>query len=61
MKKLILLFTMIVGIGFVVNAQKPAEFKFASEVHDFGKIPLNKPVVYTFNFVNTGDAAFDHF
>lgn len=57
MKKLILLFTIIVGIGFTASAQtKPAEFKFDSEVHDFGKIPLNKPVVHTFNFVNTGDA-----
>lgn len=57
MKKLILLFTLIVGIGITAKAQtKPAEFKFDTEVHDFGSIPLNKPVVFTFNFTNTGDA-----
>ena len=56
MKKLILLFTMVLGVSVLVSAQsKPAEFKFESEVHDFGNIPLNKPVVYTFNFTNTGD------
>ncbi len=57
MKKLILLFTMIIGVGVAVHAQtKPAEFKFESEVHDFGSIVLGKPVVYTFNFTNTGEA-----
>ena len=57
MKKLILIFALILGVGITVNAQtKPAEFKFETEVHDFGKIPLNKPVVYTFNFTNTGEA-----
>jgi hypothetical protein len=57
MKKLILLAVLILGIGVIVNAQtKPAEFKFDTETHDFGKVTLNKPVVYTFNFTNTGDA-----
>ena len=57
MKKLILVVALIFGIGITVNAQsKPAEFKFETETHDFGKIPLNKPAVYTFNFTNTGEA-----
>lgn len=57
MKKLILLFTMILGVGFAAQAQtKPAEFKFDTETHDFGKVALNKPVTFTFNFTNVGDA-----
>ena len=56
MKKFILVIALIIGVGVAVNAQtKPAEFKFEAESHDFGKIPLNKPAVYTFNFTNTGD------
>ena len=57
MKKLILLFTMVLGIGFASNAQtKPAEFKFETETHDFGKVTLGKPVSFVFNFTNEGDA-----
>ncbi|MFD0940913.1 DUF1573 domain-containing protein [Pedobacter boryungensis] len=57
MKKLILLAVLILGISVIVKAQtKPAEFKFETETHDFGKVVLNKPVVYTFNFTNIGDA-----
>ncbi|WP_316768037.1 DUF1573 domain-containing protein [Pedobacter frigiditerrae] len=57
MKKLILLFTMILGFGVAANAQtKPAEFKFDTEVHNFGDIALGKPVSFTFNFTNTGEA-----
>ena len=56
MRKFILVVTLIFGICLAVNAQtKPAEFKFEAETHNFGKIPLNKPAVYTFNFTNTGD------
>ncbi len=56
MKKFILVIALVIGVGVAVNAQtKPAEFKFEAETHDFGKIPLNKPAVYTFNFTNTGD------
>ncbi len=56
MKKFILVITLIFGVGIAVNAQsKPAEFKFEVETHNFGKIPLNKSAVYTFNFTNTGD------
>lgn len=57
MKKLIVLLTFVLGITVTSFAQdKPAEFKFESESHDFGKIPLTKPVTYEFKFVNTGDA-----
>jgi hypothetical protein len=57
MKKLILLVTFVIAATFYVQAQtKPGEFKFESEVHDFGNIVLGKPVVYTFNFTNTGTA-----
>ena len=56
MKKLILVVALMLGIGITVNAQsKPAGFKFETETYVFGKIPLNKPSVYTFNFTNTGD------
>ncbi|TDQ07157.1 DUF1573 domain-containing protein [Pedobacter metabolipauper] len=56
MKKLILLFTLILGVTVATNAQtKPAEFKFDKETYDFGKIPLNKPATITFTFTNIGD------
>jgi hypothetical protein len=56
MKKLILLFTLILGISVAVNAQsKPAEFKFEKETHDFGKIPVNKPATFVFKYTNVGD------
>lgn len=58
MKKLILILALILGTGVIVNAQtaKPAEFKFDTETHDFGKVTLNKAVTHTFNFTNVGDA-----
>jgi hypothetical protein len=56
MKKLILLFTLILGISVATQAQtKPAEFKFDKETHDFGKIPVNKPATIEFKFTNVGD------
>ena len=56
MKKVILLFTLILGISVAVNAQvKPAEFKFEKETFDFGSIPLNKPATVEFKFTNIGD------
>ena len=56
MKKVILLFTLMFGIGVAVNAQaKPAEFKFDKETFDFGMIVANKPAVVDFKFTNTGD------
>lgn len=56
MKKLVLLFTLILGIGVAAQAQSaPAEFKFDKESYDFGKIPVNKPVSVDFKFTNIGD------
>ncbi len=56
MKKLILLFTLILGISVAANAQaKPAEFKFDKETFDFGMIAANKPAIVDFKFTNTGD------
>lgn len=58
MKKLILVVALVIGLGIAGRAQvKPAvaEFKFETEVHDFGKIALNKPASYTFNFTNVGE------
>lgn len=57
MKKIFLLLFTVVGLGLSAQAQtKPAEFKFESETHDFGKIKLDENATYTFNFVNEGDA-----
>ena len=46
-------------IGFItftsMQTDNLAEFKFETETHDFGKIPLNKPVSYEFKFTNIGE------
>jgi len=56
MKRLIILLSFILGVTVATNAQtKPAEFKFEKESHDFGKIPLGKPVSVEFKFTNIGD------
>ncbi|TCD08334.1 DUF1573 domain-containing protein [Pedobacter frigidisoli] len=58
MKKILVLFAFVLGFGIVANAQtaaKPAEFKFESETHDFGKIVLNKPVTFDFKYTNIGE------
>jgi hypothetical protein len=56
MKKLILLFTLILGTTIAVHAQSlPAEFKFEKESHNFGKVVLGKPVSVDFKFTNVGD------
>lgn len=57
MKKILVLFAFVMGFGLVSNAQtaKPAEFKFESETHDFGKIVMNKPVTYDFKYTNVGE------
>src|ERR1700750_2776867 len=56
MKKLILMFAVIIGFAFTASAQdneKP-EFKFNEEKHDFGKIPQGTPVTTVFEFTNVG-------
>ena len=56
MKKLFLLL-LTIGLGFTAQAQiKPGEFKFEAETHDFGKIKLDQPATFTFNFTNEGEA-----
>ncbi|MET3114150.1 hypothetical protein AAKU52_001883 [Pedobacter sp. CG_S7] len=56
MKKLIILFSLILGIAVTSKAQStPAEFKFEKEIHNFGKIPSNKPSTVEFKFTNIGD------
>jgi hypothetical protein len=34
----------------------PPAFSWTMTVHDFGKIPLNKPVTHEFRFTNTGNS-----
>lgn len=58
MKKILVLFAFVLGFGIVANAQtasKPAEFKFESETHDFGKIVMGKPVTFDFKYTNVGE------
>lgn len=56
MKKILVLFAFVLGFGVAANAQaKPAEFKFEAETHDFGKIPMGKPVTYEFKYTNVGE------
>lgn len=57
MKKLLILFTVILGFAFTASAQdnSKAEFKFNKEKHDFGKIPQGKPVNVNFEFTNIGE------
>jgi len=63
MKKLIILFALVLGIGVVGKAQTttPAapsdapDFKFDKETYDFGKIPTTKPVSVEFKFTNIGE------
>ena len=56
MKKLIVLFTFVLGVSAATFAQsKPAEFKFEKETHDFGKIPMTSPATVEFKFTNVGD------
>ena len=57
MKKLVLIFAVVLGFAFNAAAQggAKAEFKFNEEKHDFGKIPQGKPVTTQFSFTNIGE------
>ncbi len=56
MKKLVLIFAVVLGFAFNAAAQgAKAEFKFNEEKHDFGKIPQGKPVTTQFVFTNIGE------
>ena len=55
MKKLIL-FTMMLISGMTAMAQQPAEIKFDTLTHNFGKFSEKEPVVNcTFTFTNVGE------
>ena len=55
MKKLIL-FTMMLICGMTAMAQEPAEIKFDTLTHNFGKFSEKEPVVNcTFSFTNVGE------
>ena len=55
MKKLIL-FTMLLICGMTAMAQQPAEIKFDTLTHNFGKFSEKEPVVNcTFTFTNVGE------
>ena len=58
MKKLFTLSAVILSfVAFTAMIKGPeAEFKFAEETYDFGKIPQGKPVTHEFKFTNVGDA-----
>jgi len=53
MKKLI--FTAAFSL-FIVCVLKAQTIKFENTLHDFGKIPDSKSVIYKFKFTNTGKA-----
>lgn len=57
MKKLIVLFTAVIGfvVATAMKADLQPEFKFEKETHDFGKVPQGKPVNVTLKFKNVGD------
>ena len=46
-------------VGFIaftaMQTDNKSEFKFAAEIHDFGKIPQGKPVNFVFKFTNVGE------
>src|SRR5690554_5815501 len=57
MKTIRLFFLLAVSfftLSSMVTLQDKAEFKFAQETHDFGKIPQGTPVSYEFKFTNVG-------
>lgn len=55
MKKILLLLTVLIGLGITAKSQTPPQFKFITETHNFGKIKKNKPVTVVFRFTNIGE------
>lgn len=47
---------LVISFAFIASAQTSAkaEFKFAEEKHDFGKVPQGIPVTVKFEFTNVG-------
>lgn len=52
MKRLLVLFSLVLSIG--AFAQAPSDIAFKTTTHSFGKIKQNVPVTYVFTFTNTG-------
>ncbi len=56
MKKITSICAVVIAfISLTAMGMLASEFKFEKETHDFGKIPLNKPVSYEYKFTNSGD------
>ena len=57
MKKLILLFAVILGFTALtsMNVDTEPQFKFEKETYDFGKVKQGTPVTATLKFTNVGD------
>jgi len=56
MKKITSICAVVIAlISLTAMGMLAAEFKFDNETHDFGKIPLNKPVSHEYKFNNAGD------
>ncbi|MGJ1204906.1 DUF1573 domain-containing protein [Sphingobacterium lactis] len=56
MKKITSICAVVIAfISLTAMGMLAAEFKFDKETHDFGKIPVNKPVSYEYKFSNSGD------
>jgi hypothetical protein len=58
MKKILSFITVLTGfiVFTAMQTENKPEFKFEKETHDFGKVPVGKPVSVDFIFTNTGDA-----
>ena len=57
MRKVIILCAVVLGFISMTAMQtdNKAEFKFAEETFDFGKIAQGKPVTHEFKFTNSGE------
>jgi hypothetical protein len=56
MKKILILCFAVIGFfAFSAMNDNKAEFKFVEETHDFGSVPVGKPVSFTFKYTNVGD------
>ncbi|WP_316767898.1 DUF1573 domain-containing protein [Pedobacter frigiditerrae] len=57
MKKLILLFAVVLGFTALtsMNVDTEPQFKFEKETYDFGKVKQGTPVTATLKFTNVGD------
>ncbi|TCC89160.1 DUF1573 domain-containing protein [Pedobacter frigiditerrae] len=57
MKKLILLFAVVLGFTAMtaMHVDTEPQFKFEKETYDFGKVKQGTPVTATLKFTNVGD------